>query len=244
MGCLSSPMRCCARQDRWARCRSCAWSRGFGVAGGACTARWPRGTWLPRRSGTCWWRIGRWAGRWCLRSTRRPGPAVTPSAARLGACTTTPRGTRRASRSWRAGLTSGSASWAGSTTRGPRRSTPVGFCRRPIRCRRPSSRLVRWSSGSGPRRRHGCHGDPAAGVRRRLGPDRAHLRAGRGRGAGWPCWCGSDPTACSTPTRGLLRCVNPRYAEPLACLRIRLQGRVRRRGPPPAGSPAPQPANS
>jgi hypothetical protein len=74
---------------------------------------------------------------------------VTPSAAPLGACTTTPRGTRPASRSWRAGPTSGSASWAGSTTRGQRRSTPVGSCRRPIRCRRPSGRLGRWSSGLG-----------------------------------------------------------------------------------------------
>jgi hypothetical protein len=80
------------------------------------------------------------------------------------ACTTTPRGTRRASPSWRAGPTSGSASWAGSTTRGPRRSTPVGSCQRPIRCRRPSGRLVRWSSGSVATRRPRPPRHPAAGV--------------------------------------------------------------------------------
>jgi hypothetical protein len=110
-GWLSSPMRCCARPDRWARCRSCAWSRGFGVAGAACTARWPRGRGCRGGRGPAG---GVPAGGWPLvvAVDQTTWPRCDAECSPARGLSDHPRGTRRVSRSWPAGPTSGSASWA------------------------------------------------------------------------------------------------------------------------------------
>jgi hypothetical protein len=116
-GWLSSPMRCCARPDRWARCRSCAWSRGLGVA-------------LVDSAG------------------RRPSD---PANRRSGA------GDRRA------------GSCAGPAAGGDAAPTAV-----------TAIPLLVFDAGD----------DPIA------------LTCGLAEaGWGWPCWCGSAPTACAPPTR-------------------------------------------
>ena len=63
------------------------------------------------------------AGRSSLPSMPRLGTVATPNAAPNEASTTRPRNTRPDSPSWRAGTTSGSASWTGPMTRGRLHST-------------------------------------------------------------------------------------------------------------------------
>ena len=88
----------------------------------------------------CWWSVVRGSGRWCLPSTLRHGTAVTPSAARNGAFTSQRRSIPRDSPSSPAGPISGSASWTGRSTRGPRPSTCNGSRRSTTRSTPPLSR--------------------------------------------------------------------------------------------------------
>jgi hypothetical protein len=118
----------------------------------------------------CWsaipWRVGCRSMRW----TSPPGRAATLSARQSAACTTTPPGTRPASRSSLAGRSSGSASSVSPGTRGPPRSTPGGCTRWTTPTTPPparSARCLRACLLTGPS--HGC-------VRRRLRLCPAHPR--------------------------------------------------------------------
>jgi hypothetical protein len=98
--------------------------------------------------------------------------AATPSARRSVACTTTPPATPPANRSWPAGRSSGSRSWASRGTPGPPRWTPA-CCYRPAAPPRRQVRLRRPGHLAGPDRHPDLSGRPA----------RHRHRAGLGRAA-------------------------------------------------------------
>src|SRR4029453_10389736 len=89
---------------------------------GSCTPRCAMARCRPSDCGDCW-RCTCRVGRRCSRWPPRCGGAVMGSVPRVGGFTTPPRGTRRGSRSWRAGATSSSWAWSCSLTPGPRRWT-------------------------------------------------------------------------------------------------------------------------
>jgi hypothetical protein len=127
------------------------------------------------------------------RSTPPAGRAATPTAARSAACTTTPRGTRPASRSWPAGPTSGSPSSASPATAGPRRWTRAACTPTTTTTRSPSPRSARCCNACPPAGRCRCSCSTPATI----------PLAWRW---GWPMrpprsWCGYARGAASTPTR-------------------------------------------
>ena len=124
-----------------------------------------------------------------------PGRAATPSARPSGASTTTPPGTRPASRSWPAGRSSGSASSASPGTPGPPRWTPAGCIpwTTPTSTAAAPDPRAAWRGCPLAGRCHGLCSTPATTPRScRLGP---------GRGARGGAGAAARPTAASTPTR-------------------------------------------
>jgi hypothetical protein len=153
---------------------------------------WRAAASTPNGSAPCWP-----AARWTVacRSTRSMPPAgraATPTAAPSAVCTTTPRGTRPASRSWPAGPTSGSPSSASLATAGPRRWTPAACTHSATTTRSPSPRSARCWTACPPAGRCRCSCSTPATTR----------PAWRW---GWPMrpprsWCGCVRGAASTPT--------------------------------------------
>jgi hypothetical protein len=109
------------------------------------------------------------------------------------ATTTTPRGTRPASRSSPAGPTSGSSSWASTATPGPPRSTRRGCTPWTTPTRPPPARSAHcWTACPRVAQRR-CSCSTAATTPPSC-PSTSPTLPQR-------CWCGCDLTAASTPTR-------------------------------------------
>ena len=103
-----------------------------------------RGASTPTRCGRCWSPTARPDGRWCSPWTPPAGHAATPRPARSAASTTRASSTRPDSRSWPAGLISGSLSWTGRWTPGPRRSMRPVSARARTPPAPPSRRCAAW----------------------------------------------------------------------------------------------------